>query len=284
MKGIMKRIAAAMLVLWIGAAGRAEATLIVYENFNYQPGPPLLGMNGGFGFSGPWVPGGFNASVFTSYTIASDSLAFDGLLTGGNSVSTGSLQAIGGLTRGLSNPLLTGTTAYLSVLLRPEGPLNQGVFNGFFGLYLNASLMDIDRDLFIGKPGSGALNQYIQETRGGVGQVSSGVSAVVGQAALLVLKLELLPGNDRSTLYVNPTPGGPEPAGGAVKFDRDVGSITGLTIYSTGAFRIDEIRLGDTFADVTPAVAAIPEPSTLAMGVTGVLLGLGYAWRRRREA
>jgi hypothetical protein len=43
-----------------------------------------------------------------------------------------------------------------------------------------------------------------------------------------------------------------------VKTGSDVGPVTGLTIYSTGQFSIDEIRVGTTFADVTPAV---PEPS-----------------------
>jgi len=293
MRVTMRRfgLAVAVLGLMAGAAEQARATLIVYENFDYQPGPPLLGMSGGVGFAGPWRPGAFNASNVTNYTVASGSLAFDGLLTSGNSVDTASLGTIGGIVRDLSSPLLTGTTAYLSVLLRPEGTLDQGALNGFFGLYLNSSRLDgIDRDLFIGKPGT--LSEYVQETRGNFGRVSSGVPAVVGEAALLVLKLELLPdgpnnpgGFDRSTLYVNPTPGGPEPTSGAVKFDRDVDNITGLSIYSTGAFRIDEIRLGDTFADVTPiATAAVPEPYSLALAVTGALFGLGAWLRKRRRA
>ena len=38
----------------------------------------------------------------------------------------------------------------------------------------------LSNDLFIGKPGGGATNRYVLETRGGIGQVPSGASADVG--------------------------------------------------------------------------------------------------------
>jgi hypothetical protein len=74
-------------------------------------------------------------------------------------------------------------------------------------------------------------------------------------------------GNDHFTLYVNPTPGGPEPVSGVVKNNSNIGTVAGVTIYSTGAFSIDEFRLGETFADVTPT---IPEPASLAMALAVV--------------
>jgi hypothetical protein len=82
------------------------------------------------------------------------------------------------------------------------------------------------------------------------------------------------PGNDIFTLYTNPTPGAPEPLTGTVK-SGNFGLTTGLTIYSSGAMRIDELRLGETFADVTPAV---PEPSgvvLLVLGTCALLRGRG---------
>ena len=80
-----------------------------------------------------------------------------------------------------------------------------------------------------------------------------------GQTVLLVLRVDFFAGIDRLTLYANPTPGAAEPFLGAVKQDRDLGTVTGLTLYSTGAFSVDEIRVGTTFADVVPT-AAVPEP------------------------
>jgi MYXO-CTERM domain-containing protein len=84
-------------------------------------------------------------------------------------------------------------------------------------------------------------------------------------------------GNDRFILYVNPTPGAPEPATGLVKNDANFGLVQGLTLYSTGAMRIDELRVGQTFADVTP----VPEPA--ALGLLAVALVAITRLPRRRD-
>jgi hypothetical protein len=75
---------------------------------------------------------------------------------------------------------------------------------------------------------------------------------VVGHTALLVLKAQFLTGNDVFTLYTNPKPGGAEPSSGAVKSDVDLGSVSKIGIYSSGAFSVDEIRIGTTYEDVVP--------------------------------
>ena len=215
--------------------------------------------------------GGFNASVHDNYTISSGLLSFPPLPTSGNRSSSDAVNDIAALTRTLSTPLgADNRTAYISVLLRPEGMLGNGGLGGFFGLYLNG-LNGTGDDQFIGKPGANTTDRYVVENRGGASQVASGVAPVVGQKAFLVLRADVLSGNDRFTLYVNPTPGGPEPASGAVKTDLDLGTVPGLTIYSTGAFSLDEIRVGTTFADVAPS--AVPLPSA---AVGGFVLCVGF--------
>jgi hypothetical protein len=137
--------------------------------------------------------------------------------------------------RNLAQPLgADNTTVYLSFLIRPQGTLNGGVFNGFFGVTLNGSF---GQELFTGKPGVGAVEKYVIENRGGAGQVASGTPTVVGQTALLVVRADFLPGNDSFTLYTNPTPGGVEPTGGIVKTDLNLGVVSRLGIYSTGRSR-----------------------------------------------
>jgi hypothetical protein len=222
----------------------ARAGQIAYEGFG-QSFP--IYANDGTGFGGPWAQGGFN--VFASgYTANIASLTYPALASGtAGSISGGAFSAINGAIRQLASPLGSGTTAYLSFLLRPDGTLGAGVFNGFFGVTLHGSLSN---DLFIGKPGSGATDQYVMERRGGGGQVSSGTSANVGHVALLVVKAEFLPGNDSFTLYTNPVPSQPEPTNGVVKSDLDLGSVSEIGIYSTGAFTVDEIRIGMTYEEV----------------------------------
>jgi hypothetical protein len=223
----------------------ARASQIAYEGFSLT----FPAYNSGTGFSGAWAQGGFNAFA-SGYTASESSLSYATLQTSGGSVSGGAFPAINGAIRHLALSLgADNTTVYLSFLIRPQGTLNDGIFNGFFGLTLNGSL---GNDLFIGKPGGGAETQYVLETRGGSGQIPSGTSAVVGQTALLVVKAQFLSGNDIFTLYVNPAPGGSEPASATVKTDLDLGIVSVLGIYSTGAFAVDEIRVGTTYADVTP--------------------------------
>jgi len=203
--------------------------------------------NGGSGFSGPWRLGGFNAFA-SGYVPLDRSLCKARLRSDGGSVSAGAFQQINGAIRDLAQPLGTGTV-YMSFLIQPKGTLNDGIFNGFFGVTLNGSL---GNDLFIGKPGGGALGQYVLENRGGSGQVPSGASARTGRTTLLVLKAQFMAGNDLFTLYVDPAVGKMEPANGAVKSDLDLGTVPRIGIYSTGAFTVDEIRIATTYAEVLP--------------------------------
>jgi hypothetical protein len=186
----------------------------------------------------------------------SGSLSIPGIAAEGNRVTAGAVDHLGIVTRTLSQPLGTsGTTSYLSFVVRPEGALHEGLFNGFFGLELNASTGD---SLFIGKPGGGALNQFVLETGGGAQQHASGVNAVVDEEFLLVVRADFSDGNDQSTLYVNPTVGAAEPLSGTIRYDSDVGVVDSLLIFSTDAFSIDEIRVGASYADVTPVSPLLP--------------------------
>ena len=254
----------------------ARADLTAYEPFDYQEaGADLIGQSGGgsFGFASPWAAGGFNASIHDNYDLADGSLTFKNLLTSGGRVNSDPTGAIAGLTRDFSVPLGTaGTVRYYSFLLRPEGTVNAGAFNGFFGLNLESPG---EPEIFAGKPGAGPLGRYVMEDRGGGGQVTSAVPVVEDETAFLVVKADFRTGSDVFTLYVNPTPGEPEPAAGIVKTS-PFGTATGFTLYSTGQFSVDELRLGTTYADVTPAV---PEPSTVACAAAASALLLA---RRRR--
>jgi hypothetical protein len=228
------------------ASAPARASQVAYEGFS--PSFPIYA-NGGTGFNGPWTQGGFNVSG-SGYTPVEDSLCVAKLPTSGGSVSGPAFSAINGAVRDLASPLgQDNTTVYLSFLVQPQGTLHAGVFRGFFGLTLNGSL---GSELFVGKPGGGADDQYVLEARGGAFQVPSGTSAVVGRTTLLVVRADFRPGKDVFTLYVNPRLRDPEPSSGAVEADLDLGLVTRVGLYSTGAFAVDEVRIGTTYADVVP--------------------------------
>src|SRR3954462_7155462 len=156
-------VLATLIVIFLGQP--AVAAQLAEETFT--PSFPIYA-NGGSGFSAPWTQGGFNAGA-SGYTARARSLCYPRLETSGGSVSGQAFPSINGAIRNLAQPLgADNTTAYVSVLLQPRGTLNDGIFSGFFGLPLNGAL---GNDLFIGKPGGGALEQYVVETRGGGGQV-----------------------------------------------------------------------------------------------------------------
>ena len=269
------RILNSVLLVLIVPFQSASASLVAYEGFDYQVGSQLLTQNGGSGFSSDWEAGGFNASIHNNYQIASGSLGFQGLLTSGNRVVSSSQNAISGIVRDLTLPGSSGTTQYISFLVRPEGTPGDGAFNGFFGLNFERSATE----LFVGKPGGGALGEYVLENRGGASQFPSGASVVDEETAFVVLRVDYLAGADNVTMYLDPTPGAPEPTTGTVKSDIDLINTNGLALYSTGAFSFDELRVGDTFESVTPVV--VPEPRTvtiLLVALTSMLL------RMRRTA
>lgn len=259
--------------------GSAPAALLSEEHFSYSTAAgSILNQNGGSGWSGPWAPGGFNASIFGNQLVQSGSLGFNRLATSGNRTATAANGSITGLSRSFSTAAQVGTW-YLSFLVRPEGTLNAGAFNGFFGIYLDGT----NDDLFVGKPGGNVISNYVIEERGGSFQTPTASPVVLNQTALLVVRADLGPAFDSFRLYVNPTPGAPEPTFAAATLNSlDLGTVTGLVLYSTGAHSLDEIRWGETFADVTP----VPEPDALPLiaigGIAVCFARIHCPGRRRR--
>jgi hypothetical protein len=95
-----------------------------------------------------------------------------------------------------------------------------------------------------------------------------------------VLKADFTAGLDTFSLVANPTLPGPEPAFyDAVKNDFNIGQVNGITIYSTGHFSVDEIRWGETYADVTP----VPEPATVLLAGAAAIGFAFQMYRSKRE-
>jgi hypothetical protein len=254
---------------FVCAAEIANADVLsVYEGFNYTPGLSLSGLNGGFGWSGAWgTPGGLDS------TVGSGSLTLDPLAVSGGSASTPGFQppnqgsSVATWIRNLATPLgADGTTAYLSFLFQPDAGA------GFYG-GLNFG------GVFVGLSG----NQSFYGLEGPGNDISlSAVPAVQDQPVLLVLQADFMAGDDRLSLYVNPIAGGPKPSvPDAVKTNLDVGAVDSLTINNYGGFALDEIRIGDSFAAVTPT-SSVPEPRSGVLA--GIMLALLVSIAARRKS
>ena len=239
----------------VGDISFADDTLVAgleaVEGFDGASGTQLLGSNGGVGFAGVWHAGGFNADSAntTEYAVSVGSLGSENQQQSGGHVDVGSLSSVGGIRRSLAEPIGTdNTTKYISVLMEPTGVVGAGAFGGFMTLYLDSVT---GADLTVGTDGTAP---YGLSNRGGSGTFNSTVAPVTDERVFLVVKAEFLPGNDRFTLYVNPTPGDfTEPGGDVIKNDVDFAIIDAIVLYSTGAVAYDEIRIGETYASVVPA-------------------------------
>jgi hypothetical protein len=230
-----------------GWASPAYGALIAYEPFDYPNNTKLLGQTNGIGFLGAWEPGGFNATVVDVFQIKPGALSYPGLLTqGSNHLGVAEVPpqilGIAGLIRVFpTNLAVAGKTYYLSFLIRPDGT------NEFTSIVIGTG---DSKELSVGK--SARAPRYHISQRGGTGRVFAEVPPRLGNTDFLVVKMEFRSGPDRFTLYVNPTPGKPEPAEGAVKEDLDLEDAEILTLYSRGAWSVDEIRVGTEWEDVTP--------------------------------
>jgi hypothetical protein len=273
-ENVLKLSVLCSVIAAVVCAASARAATIAYDDFAYPAGSSLAGQNGGQGFSGAWYQGGFNVGQ-SAGTVASGPLTHPPLVTTGNEVTIPTSSALNGIERDLASSFSSGTM-YVSCLLRPEGTLGQGNGNGFFGVYLHGSLNEV----FFGDSGAyGTGGRYAVEQRGGFASAPSPDLPVLGQTEFLVLRAQLTSAGDIFTLYADPAPGAAEPSTGAVQ-NLNVGSLSSLVIYSGGAFDIGELRVGTTYADVTP----IPEPSALVLLAIGAASCLAYAWHWRTKA
>lgn len=248
-----------LLTMAVLTPSTGHAALVTYEGFDYNV-YSLDGQYGGTGWSTYWNQF-FSPNL--NYVVTNGSLAFGALNTSSNSVSTtGAAGFVGRFFTSPGNWAQPGVTNYWSVLIRPNVT---PATNHFYGLQLfsNDNNTGNGVDLFVGKNGDGP-NWGLQA---GVGtDAFSSVAAQLNQTVLLVVRCVFAEGSpDSFVLYVNPTPGGPEPATPDAAMMDDIGTQDGIALNTGngGQASFDEIRIGSTFASVT-STSSIPDPNLIA--------------------
>jgi hypothetical protein len=261
---------AMMMMLAVTAASQAE--LLMYEGFDYQAGADLVdaadnttGVNGGTGFAGSWF---LKNSTDPRPTIDSSSLSYGSLQTSGGSLSysTGRSRPWRDTVDLSSYYDQVGETVYVSYLLDGSGGYERQTFFG----------------AKVGQYSDWGRYRSTADNSNGLGQLAD----FNEQTNLIVFKMtiEAVGAADDRTIgldyWFNPADSdlaGSEPGTTTqshTAIDTTLGPQELFMSEELGAF-IDEVRIGTTWADVTP----IPEPATMSLLALG---GAAIIRRRRR--
>ncbi|MEN9676734.1 MAG: hypothetical protein RIS76_2630, partial [Verrucomicrobiota bacterium] len=278
-------IALGFALLSLPAIAPLRAALISHDGFSYTPNTILSGRAGGTGWQGAWVGAG---------TVVAPGLLRPGLISGASRLRTAGSNL--GVVRSITTTGfaalrsggrfgLDGTELWLSFLIRRDVGFPG---NGYGGLSLfNGNTEEI----FIGMP-TGATNWSFQQFDLGAapGNITSSAAPIVtDETTLLVLRFQFgVSGtSDRVDLFVDPPPGVIPSAPSATRTGADL-QFDRIRLQSGPAnaaapVSMDEIRLGESFADVTPfgpgpALAWLrPGPHRVSAGAE-ITLPLVHAW------
>jgi hypothetical protein len=252
--------------------------LLVYEGFNYNVGT-LAGQNGGLG----WAEGYRAFGEFPGAEVVDSSLTWAGLEVEGNRVNAagpapdstnndGARNFRNIDVAGIHSSALNlygdehigapGTTIWVSLI----GQGNPDQSATFWGLSLYRNTDEQSGEvLFLGK---GSADTEETGWRLAAGNGSGGGVFLTGvpltQKAFWVVRIDYTEdGAQRASLFHNPNPAGAEPslasAIGFIETDRFSYGFDRIRIAGNGAgFQLDEVRIGTTWAAVTPAADVTP--------------------------
>ncbi|MFO0935379.1 MAG: PEP-CTERM sorting domain-containing protein [Gemmataceae bacterium] len=264
----------------------AQTTLQVYEPFSYVAGANLNGQNGGVGFNlggASWVENSLTAKVSAS------GLAFGQLATTGLGVRVNS-EGFQAATRDMAiEPITNSNVFWLSFLIQRTANTSTSSFisGEYAGITIGGDLNTGKRTFIGAGPTASAGTQFVAGQNGNsasdVYDTSGGAIPVAtsstNNVALIVAKVNTLSG--LVNVFVNPGTLGTGTGPSTPSFSYTNGSfVNGKTlaiVYGGGAdYSIDDLRIGQTFIDVTP----VPEPATI---VALSAMTIGGMWIRKRK-
>lgn len=296
---------AGVAALVLSSSTPAIADLIAYEGFDYAAGADLSFQNGGFGWATAW---GTNSSGITTggqfpgASIKAGNLTYAD--TAGNTLVTSGNSLFMTGTNGTSQPFRTlntvmgtnGGSAWVSFMAYRSGTPTNNTLQPFnpYPRGANVSFYSTNSERVAIGNSSGAVSNMFSI-------VPTGSSSNIRQSgydysnlSLVVLRFDFADPsapntNDAVYMFINPSLGiEPSLADAAAStnnwFDFTFNRVRPFAGGNANnqpyaELSVDEIRIGTTFADVTP-FTPVPEPSVVALGGVGLL---AFAWGMRRR-
>ncbi len=257
-------------LIFLALSSAASAALTAYDGFDYgDTGGDLTGKNGGTGWGGAYTA---SASV-NSAIYSTTGLNYTGLATTGGASNTN--DGTGSTTISFRDTAATYSSGetWVSFLVQQNGTPD-------FSLFAGISLYNSVGDAEVAFASHNSEEWRILELNVTGGTTQTGVSIAQDTTYLLVAQIawgaSTTSGNETVSLWVNPTIGGSLGTANAEALDVDMTDFNKIRIAGQDAvdYTFDEIRIGDSFASVTP----VPEPSAMLLGSFGLLA----LFRRRR--
>lgn len=258
---LFKKLIIGLLLVGLSSAGWAQALL--YEGFNYAT-PAYIGGNSTAGStSNNWTTHSTTDPYLGTIDVQDGSLDYTGLASStGNKIYF--LGTANSTSRDVNRPFTsTATTLYFSALVNIID-ITQLTATGDYFLHFAATAGSAASGFGarLGAKAIGTTNFrfMIQNTSGGTPTYTdNGADLNFGTTYLVVVKYDRIASPTVATMWVNPATGGAEPSGG-ISNNSGTSAIASFgsiclrnTSYTPKAY-IDEIRVGATFADVTPLV------------------------------
>lgn len=268
------RIPLLLLLLLPFFAGSQPCIYLAYDGFDYPAATPLDDLNGGAGWAGPWLvqnddqflpgyqtgPGAGSLAFADLQTTGRFATGGRAYLTAGRRLATHDGGPFDGYVAQFGEGIgtETGTTLWMSALLRKEHDNDQSVFAGLHGSDLpwcdNCTAEKIEFGYFEGHSDVDGQRRWTLRIGGQYFPSSAVISA--GTAVFFALKIAFNPGNASVDLYLNPAgPGNGTPAPVLSQISASALTFRSAVVYlgnDPGNGAVDEIRLAGSYACVAP--------------------------------
>lgn len=221
----------------------ARAELIVVEAFDYPPAE-IVKQNGGEGWAGPWEGGRNDVQAESLSALYGETPKTSGGALTINKPDWGSVRA-------LANPLGEKSgTYYISLLIRNDIAVSKENYGGVTFLPEE------------GKSGGFGIGQKyfgrVWSIQSPKDTAATNAESANSEAAFCVAKVTYSdkPEDDSILLFVNPDLAAEPKNPDAEVTGLDLDPITKIRLQARMPFTVDELRIGETWADVCPKPAA----------------------------